>query len=161
MSGDPLDKAIGAASAAHEAAKRAAAEKQAQERRAEAERSASDQRRRVALQEIGRSFVSRARAAGVAPEGGVEVCVGTRDRYGGFFNRRKVGVESVYESRQAWTIQPYYHEKYSGSSSLGIYVLEDGSVVGSLATPSWLPAEDVDEVTRRLGEYLVSRGVRR
>ncbi len=160
MSGNPLDKAIEAANAARAAAERAAAEKQAQEHRAQAEHSAADERRRIALREVGRAFVARARAAAIDGEP-VQVCVGTRDRYGGFFKRRTIGVESVYKRRDAWTIRPYTYDNYSSTSHPGIYVLDDGSVVGSVADLTMLPAEDVDAVTRQLGEYLVSRGVRR
>jgi hypothetical protein len=81
----------------------------------------------------------------------VQVCVGERDRFAGFWKRRKVGVESIYERRQAWTVLPYHHGlSYSDYSRPGIYVVDDGTITGSLSNFPIAPRGNVKQVTDAL-----------
>jgi hypothetical protein len=132
-------------------------------RNAEAERERKDQENangllRQQLREIGSEFRARARKSGVKPDS-VRVAVGSRDRYKGLVFRKRVGADVVYQRRKVWTVLPF--RSGSGYSSdhghNGIYVLDDGQIIGSLALANVLPHGNVEEVKRALARYLVDR----
>jgi len=156
-SDDPLASAMEAARQARQAAEKEAARLRTEAERQRAERDGAEERTRQELKRIGVSFIQHAHAAGIRPEY-VQVQIGMRDRFEGVFTRRKVGVQSIYERRRAWTIMPYHNG--SGYSTdpdhSGIYVLDDGQIIGSMSDSKSLPHGDVTRVTQLVAEYLVA-----
>jgi hypothetical protein len=158
---DPLAAAIEQARAAHEVAEERAAKERAKREREQAERAEAEARLRQDLHTVGKSFVQRARAGKVKSHR-VPVCVEIRDKYQGFFNRRKVGKQAVWEEHEAWIIQqPQYDELTTfAPPTPGIIVLDDGRVIGLMSDASSLPHGTLEDIKHRLAEFLVTRGAR-
>jgi hypothetical protein len=156
VSSNDLDIAIEAARVAREAAEAEAARKHAEDVSRRAREEALEERVRRQLREVGTTFVARARQAGIKPES-VQVAVGSRDRHEGIFVRKKVGTSVVYERHSAWIVLAYQRDNDSIPARNGIYVFEDGRIIGFLENMKSMPHGTVEGVTQRLAEYLAAR----
>lgn len=157
---DPLEGALERARAAKTAAEQEAARKEEEERQTKAREDAARERFRADLHEAGRSFVQHARKLRIRPEE-VQINVGQRARYKGLVIRRQVGTTAIYERRSAWIVRASSH---SGSQSYGdyrsypgIYVLDDGTILGYL-DDSTLPDGTAESVATELARYLADAG---
>ena len=112
--------------------------------------------RRRQVQEAGRSFAARLRAAGIQPDV-VQVQSGWEDfRYGRF--GRKIGQRGTYASRRVWVVRPHRESERYDAGERGVYVLEDGTVIfGRLEDGRH--AEWPQFVLPLLGGYLLRRNL--
>lgn len=167
MASDDLDAALEAARAAREAAEAEAARKRAEDVSRHATQEELRDAVRQQLREVGTTFVERARRLGIKPEK-QQVVVGSRPRRAGIFESKKerqwraseggwANTTLLYEQHRVWTVLHPEPKTETAPMRNGIYVLEDGRIIGGLWDVKSMPHVTVEAVTQRLAEYLLAR----